>query len=390
MPLTLFRRHIKKCKHTSRTFRRCQCPIHVEGSLGGHLIRMSLDQSNWDAATRLIGKWTEAGAIGQVYGDAKPASEAIVDFLADIKQRGLAEATIGKYRLLLQRRLVPWAQGNNTPMLVNLDTHQLSVFRETWPGTVLVKQKTQERLKAFFGFCVSRGWLVQNPALRLSPYRVKQQPTLPFTTEEVDRIIAACDRYPLYRGEGNRHRMRAFVLMLRWTGLRIRDVVTMARHQVADGRVFLYTQKTGTPVHIPIPPVLVEALSKVPVTASAYLFWAGTGLPKTGVADWQRSLRKLFELANIDKGHAHRFRDTFAVEMLVAGVSLEHVAVLLGHASIKVTERHYAPWVLVRQLRLESSVRSIWDAPAGAAAATAGTPDPPLTAESESSTVKIA
>jgi integrase len=30
---------------------------------------------------------------------------------------------------------------------------------------------------------------------------------------------------------------------------------------------------------------------------------------------------KLFKLANVPNGHAHRFRDTFAVELLLAGVS---------------------------------------------------------------------
>ena len=31
--LTLFRRHLKSCPHTSRDYRRCKCPIHIEGSL---------------------------------------------------------------------------------------------------------------------------------------------------------------------------------------------------------------------------------------------------------------------------------------------------------------------------------------------------------------------
>ena len=54
-------------------------------------------------------------------------------------------------------------------------------------------------------------------------------------------------------------------------------------------------------------------------------------------------------------------RDTFAVSLLLKGVSIEIVSKLLGHSSIKVTERHYAPWVKARQKQLETEVRRIWD-----------------------------
>ena len=64
----------------------------------------------------------------------------------------------------------------------------------------------------------------------------------------------------------------------------------------------------------------------------------------------------------IKGGHPHRFRDTFAVELLLAGVPLERVSVLLGHRSIKVTERHYTPWVRARQEQLESDLQRSWDA----------------------------
>jgi integrase len=49
------------------------------------------------------------------------------------------------------------------------------------------------------------------------------------------------------------------------------------------------------------------------------------------------------------------------VELLQAGVSIETVSVLLGHSSIRVTERHYAPWVKSRQDKLEREVRKIWE-----------------------------
>jgi integrase/recombinase XerD len=54
------------------------------------------------------------------------------------------------------------------------------------------------------------------------------------------------------------------------------------------------------------------------------------------------------------------FRDTFAVEMLLAGVPIDQVSILLGHKSVKITEKHYAPWVKARQEQLASSVRNAW------------------------------
>ncbi len=55
------------------------------------------------------------------------------------------------------------------------------------------------------------------------------------------------------------------------------------------------------------------------------------------------------------------FRDTFAIELLLAGVPIDQVSILLGHSSIKITEKHYSPWVKARQEQLESSVKQSWD-----------------------------
>jgi len=58
--------------------------------------------------------------------------------------------------------------------------------------------------------------------------------------------------------------------------------------------------------------------------------------------------------------HLHMLRDTFAVEYLLAGMPLEEVSRLLGHSSVLITQKHYAPWVLERQQRLATSVRTAW------------------------------
>ena len=92
--------------------------------------------------------------------------------------------------------------------------------------------------------------------------------------------------------------------------------------------------------------------------------------PKSAVGDWQRALKRLFHLAEVPTGNPHRFRDTFAVELLLAGVPIERVSILLGHQSVRITEKHYAPWVRARQEQLEADVRRTWDEPA-----TNGTPE---------------
>jgi hypothetical protein len=41
-------------------------------------------------------------------------------------------------------------------------------------------------------------------------------------------------------------------------------------------------------------------------------------------------------------------------------VPIERVSILLGHQSVRVTERHYNPWVRSRQEQLEADVASAW------------------------------
>ena len=91
-----------------------------------------------------------------------------------------------------------------------------------------------------------------------------------------------------------------------------------------------------------------------------FYFWSGIGKLESIVRSWQTRLRRLFRLARIPDGHAHRFRDTFAVELLLAGVPIERVSVLLGHQSVRITEKHYAPWVRSRQEQLEADLERAW------------------------------
>ena len=54
--LALYRRHLRTCKNVAKGNRwtRCQCPVWVQGSIGGETIRRSLNTGNWTAAWSIV------------------------------------------------------------------------------------------------------------------------------------------------------------------------------------------------------------------------------------------------------------------------------------------------------------------------------------------------
>jgi integrase/recombinase XerD len=49
-----------------------------------------------------------------------------------------------------------------------------------------------------------------------------------------------------------------------------------------------------------------------------------------------------------------------AVELLKAGAPIERVSILLGHSSVRITEKHYNPWNRARQEQAEADVARSW------------------------------
>lgn len=366
--LTIYRRHTNACPHRDqgRAYRRCRCPIWVDGFVGGREIRQSLRLRDWQKANEKVREWEAQDKIDKIEIEkAEPITikAACDSFESDAKARGLREPTLYKYRLLF-RQLQDFCGSLGVRFIEEIDLELCRRFRESWKQENLSALKTLERLRAFFRFCQDAGWVSENPARKLKNPRITQAPTLPFTQKEMGKILGACEGYNAEHPKAGRLqalRVKALVLLLRYSGLRIRDAVTLERSRVVDGKVHLYQAKTGTPVYCPLPPVVVQALESC--SGSRYFFWTGESNPKSAVGDWQRTLRRVFKLAKVPGGHAHRFRDTFAVELLKAGVPLDRVSILLGHRSTRITEKHYSPWVRERQEQLEADVRRTWELP---------------------------
>jgi hypothetical protein len=155
--LVTFRRHLESCRHKAkgRSHRSCGCPIHVEGTLRGEMIRKSLDVRNWEAAQKMVRDWEIDGRKEVI-----TLSVAGKRFIADRQSRGLSAETIAK----LQRLVDELEKFFGDISLSRIGIDEVGKFREEWKVRPSTARKKLERLRSFFKFCVSRKWIAENPA----------------------------------------------------------------------------------------------------------------------------------------------------------------------------------------------------------------------------------
>ena len=71
------------------------------------------------------------------------------------------------------------------------------------------------------------GWIDRNPAMAVKPSKVGQNPTLPFSDEEVERILDAARTLSTMGRHGPK--IEPMVLLLRYSGVRIQDAACLER-----------------------------------------------------------------------------------------------------------------------------------------------------------------
>lgn len=374
--LTAYRRHGESCPHKGegknkgRDWTRCKCMIWADGTLGQQRdLRLSLDTRVWHQAMEKINKWNEAGTMTAEVIKGITFADARVHFEAEQGGLKLQRSTQKKYRVLLDQ-LDKFSNEKGLVFLSQLDLLMAGQFRQSWKDGAISANKKLERFKAYCRFLIAHGFMTQDwvkdwcaergQSRMLKRAKETQPPTMPYLPQEMTAMIAATDRFAGMRSvhKDTARQIRCLVLVMRYSGLRIGDAASLACERLTKNKLFLYTQKTGVPVFTILPDFLVAELDQCPRTSPAYWFWSGQGSRETLSGNWRRAFRKMCKYASprITGAHPHRFRDTFAVELLQAGVPMERVSILLGHKSVKITEKHYAPWVQARQDQLEADL----------------------------------
>ena len=398
MALKLYRRHRIECEgghpedtrsgefeEGRRGWKKCACLIHISGTLAGKFNRRQTGKANWDEAKAVAAVLEQAQSWGDkpvIAAATEPPEkpqqnritieDAIKVFLTNREGAKIADATLRKYKTFA-KQLTEFADKRGYIMLDQFTSSDMDVFYSALKLGVRAKAKRLSTLRAFFRFCVNRKWINENPVSSdirppIGANRVTNK--FPFTDEELQRIIDACDRAGAVSWTNGRDSgtwtgedVKDFIWVMVYTGLRISDVALFHMNRLKGNEVFLRAKKNGGEVFAYIPDWLADRLHARAKLVGQRVFVVGTSDRLETVTDmWRRKINKVFELTGKfeEPPTPHRFRHTFARILLQRGVPLADVADLLGDDE-KTVREHYSRWVPERQARLTKILKEAFE-----------------------------
>ena len=368
------------------------CKISACGVVFDVFERLATNETEEDEAKAVVRGWyrTFNSGVRAQQTDATPEA-AVKDFLAYVGEDS-TESTIAAYRTFLDQ-FTAFCKNRKITAMRQIDQEYVLDFRREladpaaeykrgntrangqprWthlsPATI---RRRSRLLSSFFERCIERKWMTENPATILKRKRRRKDAKRTkdevkyLTRKQLADIIWAVDQFPRMT-EANKTRLKALMLTMRWTGLRISDASVLKSDAIRNGVLYLKTQKAKTDVQIPLPGELMEILNRMTPYTGGYLFWnrrkedASTSTPRGNFGFY---IKQVFQTAGIPETDlqliSHRFRNTFAVHLLTKGVPLETVSLMLAHRSISTTADYYAAYAHEYMERAERLVRKVW------------------------------
>jgi site-specific recombinase XerD len=393
LTITVFARHSVDCpKRDDPQWKRCKCNKSIYIRERGKTRYISAKTRSWAEAEELaqaerdkrnpvkieLQKIAESEAIKHAarLSKLKPLGEALDQWLIGMKSPG--KTSVNAYRSTT-RKILRWAARVGVENVSDVTPALLDEWRSSWTSALTTQAALLTRVKAFFRWATAMEFTERNPTLMLKPVTPEESQTWPVTPAQFDELLAATykfDEDARYESAKVGKHLRAIFLVQRWTGLRVGDVLALPKSALRGNRLAAVIQKKvnrkpgAARVECILPDHVVEALASLPNRNHSggffwyehpdYFFWSKACTQQANTNKWLRKVDRLNDYLSFkdEAGkpmgfRTHMLRDMFAVEMLLAGVTLEKVSKLLTHESVKMTERYYAKWTASRKQQLE-------------------------------------
>lgn len=225
----------------------------------------------------------------------------------------------------------------------------LEVYLKTIKGLKQVSaNKIIQKLKSVIRMAVDFGWLPVNP-FPGHHFKHDQVKVVYLTHEELNKLEA----YPIK--QERLRRVRDIFLFSVYTGLHYLDAMSLTPANIVkgvDGKEWIVyvRQKTSKEIHIPL---LQKAKQLIIDFKGKYQEQELYLLPRITNQKVNSYLKEVGDIVGIDVTLTHKIaRKTFGSVLLYYDVPMKVVSELMGHASVLITERHYAQ-VELRKLGTE-------------------------------------
>lgn len=193
-------------------------------------------------------------------------------------------------------------------------------------------------VKAMLNKAVSWRNLRENPLREVKKLKSLNARQVRFLTDE--EISAILDK--------SGDLMKKVIRILLYSGMRRSELVFLAWDDIDFLNKLITVQskpetgfhpKSHRPRSIPINPDLEQLILDLPQKGK-YLFDDGKGKPLHCKDYYTKQFEKILKKADVKNANLHTLRHTFASNLVMAGVDLRTVQELLGHSTIKITERY--------------------------------------------------
>jgi integrase len=202
---------------------------------------------------------------------------------------------------------------------VRIDSAAIKAGLERRAKTPSQARHFLETMRGLFQWGKEAGMVKADPTDAVRGPSRKQGPGFRVWTED---DVAAYERRWLV---GTRERVWLHVLL--YTGLRSGDAVRLGRQHVRDGVAQLETEKTGTPVTLPILPVLAETLTAGPC-GDLHFIVGKEGRPMSS-GYFSNEFVRAARAAGV-RGSAHGVRKIAATRAAEAGATVAQLEAIFG------------------------------------------------------------
>ncbi len=199
-------------------------------------------------------------------------------------------------------------------------------------------------LRAFFNWGVSEGYLKCSPVAKVKVAKAKPKVIQPYTTEQINKLLAVCDHDLQHNCKLLGARNRAIILTFIGGGVRLSELVGMKIQDIDTKNGWIKILGKGNKERmVRIGSLAQKALWRYftyrnSARSEVWLTEEGKPINNHGV---QSMIVRLKKRAGIqDSGGAHRGRHTYAINFLRVDRNPFNLQYLLGHNSLEMVRRY--------------------------------------------------